>query len=133
MPKNDGIDDVRQFIFDRIDSVEQLEVLLLLRRDDEREWHADAVSRELRTNLSSVGKRLEHLAVLGLIRLVSAIEPKTYRYDPQTPELARLVDLVDEAYRVRRHLVFELIFSPAKRARGFADAFRVNKGGKKDG
>ena len=39
-------DDVAQFILDKIDSVRQLEALLLLRGDPSHEWSADALAKK---------------------------------------------------------------------------------------
>lgn len=38
-------DDVEQFLLDRIDSVEELEALLLLRNDPEKQWTIQDVSK----------------------------------------------------------------------------------------
>ena len=53
---------MRRLIADHIDSVEQLEILLLLYQHPERAWTAEAVARELRDLALSAGDRLEDLA-----------------------------------------------------------------------
>lgn len=104
--------------------MEQLEVLLLVRSKPSNEWSVDDVTKSLKTNLSSVANRLVRLKDLDLLEQTSA-DPALYRYKPKTTEIAAVVDLLSEAYAVRRHRVLELIFSPMKRARSFADAFIV--------
>lgn len=123
----DGIpDNVRQFLFEHVDSVEQLEVLLLLRHQDTRSWSAAEVSHELRTNTTSVEKRLNRLAALNLLEADQALPP-SFRYRPRSNEERAMIDALSEAHRIRRHKVYELIFSPLKRARNFAEAFAVRR------
>ena len=115
---------VKQFIFEYIDSVEQLDVLLLLRAHQNHSWTAKLVSDELRTNPVSAENRLLGLKVAGLIENDGPSEG-LYRYCPVTSTLSTTVDDLASACQVRRHKVYELIFSPMKRARKFADAFMV--------
>jgi hypothetical protein len=116
---------LKQFIFAHIDSVEQLEVLLIFHRDSGKCWDVQALSNELRANPTSIGKRIASLKTLGLI--TPQTDPSKYCYHPKTPELAALTDSLAQAYKVRRHRVLELIFSSMKRAKDFADAFKVRK------
>ncbi len=125
---NDLPENLRSFIFEYIDSVEQLEVLLFLRLHSERSWASENVSSELRSNPASVASRLAGLVQIGLLQVD---EQKLYRFQPSTPELLELSDLLAEAYRVKPHRVFELIFSPLKKVRHFAEAFVVTKPGTK--
>ena len=57
-----------------------------------------------------------------------------YHYAPQTKYHA-IVDELAHHYRIQRHKIYGFIFSPLKKARDFADAFRKidSKDGKKDG
>ena len=129
---SEGIpEDVQQFIFEHIDAIEQLDVLLLLRSTPTREWSAREVSDELRANPASITDRLASLAGLNLL-VESGSTPPLYRFAPKEAAVAAVIDKLAEVYRVRRHKVFELIFSPIKRARSFARAFLVVRGPKKD-
>lgn len=125
-------DEVRAFIAEHIDSVEQVEVLLLLRRSGDREWTADAVSDELRTNPGSAAERLADLTARRLIAPAGgAPERPGYRYAPGTPALDQAVRGLDQAYAERRVSVINLIFSkPIDKIRTFADAFRLRKDGR---
>ena len=119
---------VGRFITERIDSVEQLEILLLLHRHPERTWTAEAVARELRISALSAGERLEDLARDAILSRGEgpAVE---YRYAPARPGLEEAVAGLARAYAERRVTVINLIFSkPVDKIRTFADAFLLRKG-----
>lgn len=120
-------EEVRRFISEYIDSVELLEVLLLLRRDPKREWSADAVSREIRSNPTSVMTRLNNLHSRGLL-LMSETPTPLYRYQPKTDELDLAIKGLAQAYTERQARVIDLIFSkPIDMLRHFSDAFKFKK------
>jgi hypothetical protein len=115
---------VRQFIFDHIDSVEQLEVLALLFTKSETWWTSQSISNELRSSAPSIQVRLKHLKSGKLIE-ENPTQPTLYRYRSGDVQQDTLVaSLVDE-YRKRRQSTLELIFSPLKKGRNFADAFKI--------
>jgi hypothetical protein len=120
-------EDVKRFVVEHIDSVEQLEVLLLLRADPSREWDAAAVSHALCTSPESVAKRLAGLRTRGLLAGGEG-DGGRYRYGPATAEHDRLAGALAEAYRERRVAVITLIYSkPADQVQAFADAFKLRK------
>lgn len=129
---SDGIsDELRQLIYDHIDSVEQLDILLLLRAQAERDWSARDIADYLRTSPFSVEQRLRSLRALDIME-EKPTDPRRYSYCVKNQKLDALIGDLAEANRVRRHRVLELIFSPMKRARSFADAFLVRSPGKED-
>ena len=116
---------VQRFIATHIDSIEKLEVLLLLRAQAEREWTAREVSQELRIAETSASMRLADLASR---RLVEQLGEGKYRFMPASAEDAQ--DMADLAatYSTRRVSVISFIFSkPLEKVRGFADAFRLKR------
>ncbi len=116
---------VHRFLYHNIDSVEQLEVLLLLRRVPDRGWSAEEVARELYSHPSSVLHRMSSLAGRGLLR---ELEPACYQYAPRSSDLHETVNAVAEAYRERRVAVITLIASkPIENVRAFSDAFRFRR------
>jgi len=118
---------VKAFIAEHIHSVEQLEVLLLLRTDPSKEWSAEAVSREIRSNPTSAAHRLSGLYAHGLLEVRQDSEP-LYRYSPRTKELEKSVTMLAHAYTLYRVKIVELIYSrPKDRLLTFADAFRLKK------
>lgn len=113
------------FIKGHIDSVEQLEVLLLTRNDPSKIWTAADVSRELRSSTASAATRLTKLCALKLLVKDSGTT-EGYRYEPSSPELADRVTALAAAYLVRRVTIIDLIFSnPLEKIRTLADAFKL--------
>ena len=118
---------VREFIALYINSVELLEILLLLRAAPDKEWRADEVAKALTSTPDSTELRLRDLTRKELARVEEG-EPKTFRYSPTSEEVDRSVDRVAEAYAKRRTTVIALIFSgPSEGVRGFADAFKLRE------
>lgn len=128
MVRRDISERVRSFIFEHIDSVEQLEVLLFLRKNCERPCTAEEITNELRSNLTSVSGRLNVLKSKNLIKE----ENSSFQYN-NIQEIEDLLIEVAEEYKVRRTLILELIFSPLKKMRNFADSFVFNPSDKKKG
>jgi hypothetical protein len=122
-------DDVRQFIFEHVDSVTQLEVLFLLHNHTEREFDAEDVAKELRANIGACSKYLEALTSMGLLKGSDG----SYHYEPDSPELNTVIKHLIDSYKIRPHKLMELIFSNSKKARNFADAFNLSKSTKRDG
>ena len=98
-------DDVTAFIRDHIDSLEQLEVLLLRRAPSGREWTAPELSAELRTTPASVTRRLESLERCGL-----AVQNGADGFSFASANAAA-VDQLAACYATRRVAVIEAIFS----------------------
>src|SRR5687767_2643146 len=116
---------VQQFLSKYIRSLEQLEVLLLLRNSPNRSWTSAEVYEVVRSSRPSVEERLESFVQLGFLAKDGA--PPTFRYAPKK----NLGDAVDEtagAYQKWRVRVIEAIFTPVvDPAQRFADAFKVRK------
>jgi predicted ArsR family transcriptional regulator len=116
---------VQRFIDAHINSVEQLEVLLLLRSDPQRSWMSNEVSKELATSPDAAALRLADLAEQGLIEAEGDPVPH-YRYGTPSRKVAADVAAVAEAYAKRRVSVISAIFSePTGPAESFSDAFRL--------
>jgi hypothetical protein len=120
-------EDVRRFLGEHINSVEQLEVLLLLRNAPDRDWNAAAVSAALSSQPSAIRMRLDDLRTHGLLALKEG-SADCFRYGPATAEQDRLVARLDELYHSRRVSIITLIYSkPHSQVQAFADAFRLRK------
>jgi predicted transcriptional regulator len=115
-----------------IDSIEKLEVLLLLRNRTEREWTASEVALELRITEASAAARLADLASSGLLVNSAREAPAGYRYSPAHSDDVRSISELAMTYSERRVSVITFIFTkPQERVRGFADAFLLRQ--RKDG
>lgn len=114
----EGSDKIQKFILDKISSVSQLEVLLLLRDKPGQYWTPSAVSLELRSNESFALAQLSELHAHNLVLQRS----DTYGYE--SGALDALLDGVAKLYRERRVAVIGLIYNkPEHRIKGLADAF----------
>ena len=130
MGEDDIPPEVRAFLARHIESVLQLEVLLLLRAHADHVWTADAVSREFRIDPTWTAEQLANLAAHGIL---GREESAGYRYAPATAEMEGAVSATADAYATHRVTLIGLIFSkPPSPIRSFADAFRLRKDPPKD-
>ncbi|WP_426756790.1 hypothetical protein [Myxococcus sp. Y35] len=124
---------VQRFITTHIDSLEKLEVLLLLRARADREWTASAVSLELRITDASAASRLEDLTNRRML-VSDGGTPPSYRYSPASSEDVQAVTELAAVYSVKRVSIISFIFSrPLDKVRGFAEAFILKKDRDGDG
>ena len=116
--------EVEHFIAAEIESVEQLEVLLLLRGAADKRWTAPEVARALVSQPDSAATWLETLTSSGLLQHAQ----EGYRYAPPSSDVERTVDALAESFAKYRVAVIGLIFSkPSERVRLFSDAFRIRR------
>jgi hypothetical protein len=119
--------DVRQFILKSIDSIAQLEALLLLRGNPQDEWGAQKVAKRLYISEQEATSLLARLNAEGLIALSNDKLPLC-RYQPDSDDLALVVDRMAETYSKHLVPVTNLVHSkPRTRVREFADAFNLRK------
>lgn len=119
---------VRAFITEYVDSVMQLEALLLVASQPQREWAAADLAQELRIDPAWVGTQLAGMAAQGLLDPAGGGSPTRFRYHPRTADLGQAVADLGQAYADRRVTVISLIFSkPVDKLRSFADAFKIRK------
>jgi DNA-binding MarR family transcriptional regulator len=116
---------VRTLIEQHIPSALDLEVLLTLHRD-ERAWQPGELARELRSDPTATERALRKLAEARIL----AVDGQGYVHRPSSPDLARAVDELADAYARRRVRVIEYIYKrPSERVTTFADAFRLRRDG----
>jgi predicted transcriptional regulator len=116
---------IEKFIYACINSVEQLEILLLLRSRSELD--ADTITQELRTTSTSVEKRLSDLMRKNLVVMRENDGKKTYVYEPAA-QYVNVMEQLATVYTTYRVSVINLIFSkPPDALTGFSDAFRFKE------
>lgn len=116
--------EVRRFIAAEIESVGQLEVLLLLRGVADKDWTAEEVARALVMQRPAVAAWLEQMATRGLLHAAD----DRYRFAPPSAEVERAIDRLAESYARYRVAVIEAIFSrPSEGVTRFPDAFRIRR------
>ena len=117
-------EDVKQFILHYIDSIAQLEGLLMCRADPHKEWNATILARGLFIDESQTSLLLARMSEQGFI-VASA---NGYRYQPQSPELTAMMERLAELYKSYLVPITNLIHAKTKtRIQEFADAFRIRK------
>jgi hypothetical protein len=115
--------ELRDFLARHIDSIAQLEALLLSRGSPNTLWDAATAAKRLYIAEPEAAEILAHLAECGLLERAEA----GYRYAPRPAQLAALIDLLADQYA--RHLIpiTNLIHAKPRRIRQFADAFKLKK------
>ena len=118
---------VREYITNHIDSVAELEALVLIRRDPQVEWSVPALAERLYIGLEQAGEIALKLCSLG-VTAETGRDPVTYQYRPARPGLDALAGEVVEAYSKYLIPVTNLIHSkPQPRVQQFAEAFKLRK------
>ncbi|MBA3273555.1 MAG: hypothetical protein H0T11_06760 [Chthoniobacterales bacterium] len=118
---------VKQLLARHIQSVEQLEVLLLLHSQPQRSWTSIEVYDSIRSSQSSISARLQAFTAAGFL-VEDKGPPQTFRYAPKDESLRSAVELTANAYRTWRIRIIEAIFAPeSDPVQSFADAFRLRK------
>ncbi len=120
-------DHVLSFIGDCIDSIEQLEVLLLLKNNAAKEWTAEEVSRALSTQADSAASRLAAFHSQGIVAMKAMPGKTCYQYHASSL-LDATIRALGEAYSEYPVSVISLIYSkPTDKIRTFADPFKFSQ------
>ncbi|MGH2757531.1 MAG: hypothetical protein ACRDI3_07065 [Actinomycetota bacterium] len=125
----DGLShEVTVFISKHIHGFSQLELLLHLHDEPERQVTIDVVAREQRMAEDQAAGLLHDLHSRGLLIAIDEEGKRSYRYEPKSQELARQVDALSQTFPKYRHAIVQLIFSkPSESVTNFAEAFRLRK------
>jgi hypothetical protein len=117
-------DVIREFIIKRIDSIVQIEALLLIRSNPQEEWSAAQIAARVYVSEAEAADALERLCAADLLRSNDG----KYRLDGISPQHAALIDQLLTVYK--RHLipVTNIVHSKSRRIDSFADAFIFRKG-----
>ncbi|MGH8589618.1 MAG: hypothetical protein ACREXX_09895, partial [Gammaproteobacteria bacterium] len=90
-------DEVRDFLLRNIDSIAQLEALLLLRVDPACAWGAETLAKRLYITTQEAAVLLERLGADGFLA-AAPDAPGGYQYQPASGELATMIDRVAALY-----------------------------------
>lgn len=120
-------DKVKRFILLGIPSVPYLEAILLLRADPNKAWDYTEISQRLYLS-EAAGQALFAELKAGGILNSDTDAPSLSRYQPQTQDLQKMIDLLADVYPKNLVEITNLIHSKLNRkARQFADAFLLRK------
>jgi hypothetical protein len=114
---------LRDFILAHIESVADLEALLLLRREPKQIWTVPAVARALYVTEPVAAQALARMESHGLLGSDGGV----FAYAPKTAELGTMVDLLAQTYAHALIPVTHLVHNNPRRLRRFADAFKFRK------
>jgi len=116
--------ELRAFLNSCIESIDQAELLLILRGSDRRR-SAREVSAEMNMPIARARQNLERLAARGLLDVDVGAETG-YGYRPKSVELATYCDLLAQYYVTSRQAVLGFIAAESGLSvKRFADAFRL--------
>ena len=126
-PVNDPLPiEIRGFIAQQIESLAQLETLLLMRRDPQRAWNAVGLAKQLYLSEEMCGPMLEELERRQFA--VRDAAEQSFRYSSPDAQSDELLDRLAHLYVERRVAVISEIYSnPVSKVKTFADAFRLRK------
>ncbi len=129
--------EVRALLFDRIDTFEELEVLVFLHSAPGRSFTAHDIAETLRLPLDGASAALQGLVSHSLIEADKGRSSTKFRFDPRA-ERAAAVEALARCWSTQRYEVARLLGTYAMErvrnsaARAFADAFVIGRR-KKDG
>lgn len=95
------------FLFEYVESYEDLQLVVFLRRQRERDWTAPGIATELGLPEGACLSTLDGLRERGLVE--AGALPGTFRYAPSSLELAARLAQLDELYRSQRLTVVMLM------------------------
>lgn len=121
------VDQVLQFVLDEIDSVPELEALLLLWQNRTAAWNVADIARRLYIVPDQAQAVLVDLSRKGMLA-VDPERPDLYRYESTSAERDELMARTEAVYRRQIVRISTLIHSkPSSAVRDFARAFRFTK------
>ena len=116
--------DVRQFLVENIRSIEQLEILLLLRASSDRSWTAREVYQRVMTNETSVQ---ESLGKLHDQRLVQVEDESDYRF-VSSAETHDVLEKLASLYKEKPARIIYALYGPQRsELDAFAQAFKLRQ------
>ena len=115
--------ELQDFILRYIDSVAQLEALLLLYWEKSTSWTAARLSKRLYIREGEAEGILARLVADGFALGVEG----RYSFSSKSSEQERLLDQLANAYSTRLIPLTNLIHSKPARIREFSDAFKIRK------
>ena len=119
--------EIEQFIAQHIESLAQLELLLLLRREPSRGWTCHELSKQLYITPDVCASIVADLERRGFL-LRDAANNDLYWYRSAGTATDQLIDQLADLYQQRRVAVITQIYSrPVKNVQTFADAFRLRR------
>lgn len=123
--ENYSDDDVLSFARAAVGSVSALELLILLRRGQPKQYRLDELVRELRSSQVAVIHGLDHLTRFGL---VDQTPEDGFGYRRRSAELDAMCERLEQEYAHKPAAIIRaMLDTPDEKLRRFADAFRLSE------
>jgi transcription initiation factor IIE alpha subunit len=120
-------EEVYRFILNQIDSVPQMEALLLIWETRPRQWSENEIAKRLYISVDSVRNVMQDLVRRRLLA-ASADAARQYWYESKSEDVDRLVEAAATTYRRDLVRVSTFIHTKASSAvRDFAQAFKFKR------
>ncbi len=115
------------FVTDNIETLDQLELLVLAMESPHKWWDATLGGAAIGIGTGAARQALERLASRNLLA-ISVIEDVRYRFQPGSEELRRTVQDFATAWRTDRPAITHIVVKGASPAlRNFSNAFRIRR------
>jgi hypothetical protein len=130
---DDLAEDVRALLHEHIESYEQLEVLLLLRRERHEDWTVATLAARLHIREELIASALRGLRIGGLAVATGAASEPRFAYRPASSGIDEAAGRLEREYAERPIRIIQLMSANAiDRVRSaalhtFADAFVLKK------
>jgi DNA-binding IclR family transcriptional regulator len=119
--------EAEEFIEQAVDTIHQLEILMLLRRSPDRRWRVDHIAAELGMTTATVESSVSGLYVNGVLAM-DDVNPAAYRYEPRSVALHAGVESLAAAYETDPMPVLRAVLNkPPRSLRTFSDAFLLRR------
>ncbi len=120
-------EEVQLFLVDQIDSIAELEALLILREHRDQSWTCSLVADRIYVSEEVTAGLLVKLTKRGFLT-ADEMTPTSFRYAPRSQEIARLLDQLAEVYAKYLVPVTDLVHRKSRRSiQGIAEAFKFKK------
>jgi hypothetical protein len=118
---------LRGFVQQRLTTLDQVKIVLLLMAEPARAWTAPEVASAVGTPQESAAMRLFLLASTGLIVFEAAGGIPKYKFGAGDVETRAMLTELRDLYAVDPDAVGALVGAPPDPLRSFSDAFRLKK------
>lgn len=121
-------EDVTRFLYNNVESIDELEILRVLGEDREREWDFVALAGAVQSDPQAVRAHLAAMHARGLLEMTGRGGGLTCRYGAGNPELEDMILRLLQLYKERPVTMIRMVYEQARdRLRAFADSFRIRK------
>ncbi|HEY3458214.1 MAG TPA: hypothetical protein VGK64_26775 [Bryobacteraceae bacterium] len=125
---NIGEEEIYRFILNQIDSVPQMEALLLVWESRPKKWAENEIAERLYIGIDAVRNIMQELVRRRLLAADTQQSAKQYFYESKPEDLDGLIEVVAATYRRDLVRVSTFIHTKASSAvRDFARAFKFTK------